>query len=151
MPIPSNKVEALFNALQTLLTSVTLPDASTPFDRIKLAADLDTNYLSKVPETQVLSQENREWDGENPELGTQELHLDLFTRDITQKAGEAQIVSDTGLNSLTEAVINQASNPIGGAFGAGCTLTLIEPPVREDVSNKVFLYRVRLTYNVVWG
>lgn len=151
MPTPSNDVEALFTALRTKLLAVTLPDGSTPFDRVKYAADLETNYLAKVPETQVLSQEDRSWDGENPELGTQELQLDLFTRDITQKAGEAQIASDTGLNSLAKAVREQVGHSSGGPFGASTSLIGMQPPIREDVSNKVFRYRVRLTFEVLWG
>lgn len=146
-----NEVNSLFVGLQVLLVAVTLPDGTTPFDRVVKAADLDSNHLAKVPETQVLSQQTREWDGENPELGTQTLYLDCFTRDITQKSGENQIASDTGLNTLAKAVRDQVGHNAGGPFGAGCSLTSMEPPIREDVGAKVFRYRVRLAFEVIWG
>jgi hypothetical protein len=146
-----NEVANLFEALQAVLKTVTLPDGSKPFVRVKEATDLESNYLVKVPETQVLSQEDREWDNENPELGTQRLNLDCFTRDITQKSGEKQIVSDTGLNSIATAIREQASHFSGGAWGAATTLIGMSPPIREDVGNKIFRYRVRLSFETVWG
>lgn len=147
----TNRVSDLLTGLQALLETVTLSDGSTPFNRVKIAADLETNYLTKVPDTQALSQEDRNFDGENPELGTQRVNIDLFTRDITQKAGNKQIVSETALQSCEEEIRNQIGHLAGGLFGAGCTLVQMQPPKREDVSNKVFLFRVRLTYEIIWG
>lgn len=146
-----NPIHNLLLALQTKLTNIVLEDGTAPFDRIKFASDLETGYLSKVPETQVLSQEDREFDGENPELGKQTVNLDLFTRDITQRAGEKQIVSDSGLSSCEDAIREEIGHLSGGPFGAGCTLIRVNPPKREDVATKVFRYRVRLIYEIIWG
>lgn len=147
---PTNRINNLLSALSTSLTAVTVGGA-TPFDRIKKASDLEDGYIVKVPETQVLTQQDLEWDGENPELGEQRIHLDLFTRDVTQKAGENQIISDTGLNHLVDAVREQANHFSGGPFGAATTLVAVAPPIREDAGNKVFRYRMRLIYEVLWG
>lgn len=146
-----NPIHELLTALTSILTNIVLEDASTPFDRIKIASDLEDGYLSKVPETQVLSQDTRNWDDENPELGKQQINLDLFTRDITQRAGSQQIVSDSGLSSCEDAIREQAGHLSGGPFGAGMNLISVEPPKREDVANKVFRYRVRLVYEIIWG
>jgi|SRR5690606_16353938 len=146
-----NEVSNLLTALTTKLQSVTLSDNSQPFVRVVKAADLESQHLAKIPETQVLSQNDRTWDEENPELGTQQILLDCFTRDITQKSGENQVISDTGLNSVADAVREQVGHNSGGPFGAACTLVSVQPPIREDVANKVFRYRVRLTFEVIWG
>jgi len=139
------------NGLTVNLLAVTLPNGSSPIEEVKKATEVEAGFLKKNPKTNVLSQDTREWDGENAELGSQEIFLDVWTRNLKQDAGAHQLDDNTLLESIGQAVREQVGHLSGQPFGAGTDLVRIETPRRETPDTRIFSYRIRLVYNVLWG
>lgn len=138
-------------AIEFTLKRVMLPDASMPIDRVQKASQVDSGYLRKNPNHTVLSQGTKEWDGENANLGTQELIVDVWGKNLTQDAGAHQIESDTLLESISQAIMEQAGHLSGGPFGAGTDLITIISPSEEVPDSNIFAFKAQLIYNVLWG
>ena len=146
-----NKINNLMTGLTVHLKAVTLEDGSTPIDSVKKATELDEGFLKKRTDNTVLSQRAKEWDGENSALGSQEIIIDVWLKNINRDAGAHQIESNTLLESIKDAIQEQAAHFSGGPFGAGTDLILIEPPVKELPDSNLFLFKLQLVYNILWG
>lgn len=139
------------NGLTVNLLAVTLPNGSSPIKSVKKATEIEAGFLRKNPEHNVLSQDTREWDGENAELGEQEIFLDVWTKNLKQDGGEHQLTGNTLLEAVGQAIREQVGHLSGQPFGAGTDLVRIETPRRETPDTNIFAYRLRLVYNVLWG
>ena len=146
-----NAMNLLMTGLEQTLKNVQLPSGQKPIEEIKKATELDAGFLRKNPRHNVVSQETREWDGENSELGSQEVLLDVWTKNLKQDAGEHQLTDESLLEAIGQAIREQAGHLSGQPFGAGTDLVRIEPPIRELPDRNIFAYRIRLVYNVLWG
>lgn len=139
------------NGLTVHLLNATLPNGSKPLKSVSKATEIEAGFLKKNPDTNVLSQDVREWDGENAELGRQEIFLDVWTRNLKQDAGAHQIEDNTLLESVGQVIREQVGHLSGGPFGAGTDLIRIDTPQRETPDTRIFSYRIRLVFEVLWG
>lgn len=145
-----HKTKSLIDALKVVLGEVTVEGVKV-IQRVKAATEIDVAFLRKISGTQVLSVENREWDGENAECGTQDINLDLWVKDPRQDAGSNQLEAEDALEAITDAIRAQAGHHSGGPFGAGTDLVRIEPVSKDSPDERLFTFRIRLTYSVLWG
>ena len=144
------KTNDLIEGLKVVLGEVTVL-GQKPIKKIKPATEIDVAFIRRIPDNQVLSLQTREYDGENAELGTQELFLDVWAKDLSQDAGGSQLTEDDKLEAISQACREQAGHLSGGPFGAGTDLVRIEPAIKVSPDDQLFAFRLRLTYAILWG
>lgn len=145
-----HRVKKLIDALTVVLGEVTV-DGNKVIKNIKAATEIDVAFLRKVPDTQVVSIGQHDFDGENPQCGTQEVLLDIWTKDVTQNAGARQLTEEEQLSSIADAVLQQVGHNSSGPFGAATTLIRTEVLEKDSPDERIFTFRIRLAFEVLWG
>lgn len=148
----------LLTAFKTKLNALLMSDGTTKaFTKVLISVDDVTPQTFYSLPVCVIGSKQSSWDDENPELGTFDVWLDMWTRDMATTGGKAQLTNsgpatgERGINELEERIVEDLSHFSNAPFFSACSLVGATEPERLSPDGKKFLYHKRITYQAVIG
>jgi hypothetical protein len=144
-------IGTLLTTMQTSLRALTHSGGGKAFTQVLLSIDevsRETFYSMPVA---VLGNKEVSNDAENPELGTELIWVDIWTRDASTPGGKEQLVGERGCNDLVEKVRAGLAHQADGNWMAGLRITRISAPFKREVPNIGFVWNARVTWEVIKG
>lgn len=142
----------LLNEIKARIQSLSL------FATVVITAEdvVEPSNLGALPAC-IIHLEDGADDGENAELGTLDVSLDVFVRDATGTGGDYAVTatsSSEGLVSLTDSLVSELGNATGYALFSALNITSRTPPIQVDMVGGVtarFIWGRRLQCEVILG
>lgn len=144
-------IGTLLGTLKTTLAALTVTGGGKAFTQVLLSIDEvspETFYSMPVA---VLGNKDVANDRENPELGIEQVWIDIWTRDASTPGGKEQLVGDRGANDLAEKVRAAIAHQAAGNWMAGFSVVRISAPFKREVPSRGFVWNTRVTCEVIKG
>lgn len=144
-------ISTLLEAVITTLAALTHSGGGKAFTKILPSIDEvspETFYSLPVA---VLGNKDVRNDPENPELGTELVFIDIWTRDASTPGGKEQLLGERGCNDLVEVVRAALAHKADGDWMAGLSITGISRPFKREVPKQGFVWNARVTCTVIKG
>jgi hypothetical protein len=144
-------ISTLLDELKTTLAALTVTGGGKAFTQILPSIDDVTPETFLSMPVAVIGNKAVNNDAENPELGTELVWIDIWTRDASTQGGKQQLLGQRGCNDLIQIVRTAVAHKADGAWMAGFRVSGISQPAKRDVPQQGFVWNGRVTGTVIKG
>jgi hypothetical protein len=144
-------IGTLLAELKTTLAALTVTGGRKAFTQVLPSIDeISPQTFNSMP-VAVIGNKAVNNDPENPELGTELVWVDIWTRDASTPGGKEQLLGQRGCNDLVEIVRAAVAHKAAGSWMAGTRVSGISQPAKREVPQQGFVWTARVTLTVIKG
>jgi len=152
MAISSPRLGAVLQAMKTEFESLKAADGSTSLlSKVFLAIDEVTPAAFDSFPSLVLGTEGSTWDDENPDLGTETITVDVWTKYLATPGAGQELSGEFGNRYIVDKIRSEKSHFSGGDFGSGVSMTDVTKPEEIPFKGRVNLTHSRITFEMLRG